>query len=111
MERPYDVMVAGCICLDVIPRFPKTGATQISDLMRPGKLLNIEEAKISTGGPVSNTGLNMKQLGMDVSFCARVGDDVFGGITMDLLRGHGELAGMHSVADTASSTNWPAWPP
>jgi sugar/nucleoside kinase (ribokinase family) len=111
MERPHDIMVAGCLCLDVIPCFPETGATRISDLMRPGKLVNIEKAKISTGGAVSNTGLNMKRLGMDVSFCARLGDDVFGRITTDLLRGHGELAGMHAVEGAASSYSVVIAPP
>ena len=86
MSRPYDVMVAGHLCLDIIPRFKETGASKIEEIMRPGKLVNVKQAKISTGGPVSNTGLNMKTLGNKVCFCARVGDDEFGRLTINMLK-------------------------
>jgi len=104
-------MAAGHLCLDVIPRFPDTGATQIGEIMRPGKLVNIEEAVISTGGPVSNTGINMKTLGGKVCFCARVGDDLFGGITVDMLRRSGNADGIHVVQGAASSYTLAIAPP
>ena len=111
MSRLYDVMAAGHLCLDVIPRFPDTGVTQIGDIMRPGKLVNIEEAVVSTGGPVSNTGLNMKTLGNKVCFCARTGDDVFGRITIDMLRRNGNADGIHVVKGAASSYTLAIAPP
>jgi len=111
VSRPYDVMAAGHLCLDVIPRFPDTGATQIAEIMRPGKLVNIEEAVVSTGGPVSNTGLNMKTLGNKVCFCARTGDDVFGKITIDMLRRSGNADGIHVVEGAASSYTLAIAPP
>lgn len=37
-ERPYDAMVAGHLCLDIIPRFPDSGASTFSEIIRPGKL-------------------------------------------------------------------------
>lgn len=103
MDREFDVMAAGHLCLDVIPRFPDTGVRQISRLLRPGKLVNMGEARISTGGPVSNTGINMKTLGARVCFCARVGDDVFGRLTIDLLRGSGHAEGVRIVTGASSS--------
>jgi sugar/nucleoside kinase (ribokinase family) len=103
MSRQYDIVVAGHLCLDVIPRFPDTGAKKISDIMRPGKLVNIEAAKISTGGPVSNTGINMKTLGSKVCFCACVGDDTFGGLTIDMLRQSGNADGVHIIKGATSS--------
>ena len=42
MSRPYDVMIAGHLCIDIIPIIPDTGASQISEIMRPGKLINVK---------------------------------------------------------------------
>ena len=103
MSREYDIMAAGHLCIDVIPRFPDTGAKEIGEILRPGTLVNIEEAIISTGGPVSNTGLNMKMLGKKVVFCARVGDDDFGRLTTDFLRREGSIEGINRVPGAASS--------
>ena len=62
LERQYDITVAGHICLDIIPQIPDTGIREISELFKPGKLINVTAAKISTGGPVSNTGIATKKL-------------------------------------------------
>jgi len=103
MERKYDVMIAGHLCLDIIPLFPDTGAKTIAEIMRPGKLVNVNNAKISTGGPVSNTGLNMKELGMNVCFCSCVGDDTFGEITINMLKKSGNADGIAVINGEASS--------
>ncbi len=103
MLRQYDVMVAGHLCIDIIPRFPDTGLKTIVELIRPGKLVNVEEAKISTGGPVSNTGINMKTLGNKVCFCACVGDDVLGQLTADMLKKSGNAEGISIMCSKMSS--------
>lgn len=103
MTRAYDVMVAGHLCLDIIPQFPKTGTHRIEELLRPGKLVNMGDVKISTGGPVSNTGINMKTLGNRVSFCARVGDDELGRLTVQVLERSGAVEGVHLAPGVASS--------
>jgi len=77
-RQEYDVVVAGHLCLDIIPKIPKTSVQTIGELLRPGKLVNVESAVVSTGGPVSNTGIGLKKLGMKVAFMARVSDDDFG---------------------------------
>ncbi|NIA14966.1 MAG: carbohydrate kinase family protein [Nitrospiraceae bacterium] len=110
-NREYDAMLAGALCLDVIPRFPDTGATQIAEIMRPGKVVNMEEAQISTGGPVSNTGLNMKTLGNKVCFCARTGDDEFGVLTIRRLQASGNADGVHVVKGADSSYTIVVAPP
>ncbi len=102
-SRPYDIMVAGHLCIDIIPRFTDTGATKIEEIMRPGKLVNVGEAMVNTGGPVSNTGLNMKTLGSSVCFCACVGDDHLGKLTIDLLSKSGNADGIHVLEGRASS--------
>lgn len=111
MVRVYDIMIAGHLCIDIIPRFPDTGERNIAGIMRPGKLVNVDNAKISTGGPVSNTGINMKTLGSKVCFCARVGDDVLGKITIDMLKASGNADGVHTVAGAASSYTVVVAPP
>ena len=111
MVRPFDVMAAGHLCLDIIPLFPDTGVTKIEEIMRPGKLVNVENAKISTGGPVSNTGINMKTLGNKVCFCACVGDDEFGDLTINMLRKNGNADGIHTLKGAASSYTVVVAPP
>jgi len=97
MPRPYDVMAAGHVCIDVIPRFAHGTAKAIGEILRPGKLVEMGPATMSTGGPVSNTGIAMKRLGNRVCFCARIGDDEFGRLTLDILRQSGNADGIHVV--------------
>ncbi len=111
MTRNCDVMVAGHLCLDLIPQFHQTGITRIEELLRPGKLVNMGNIKISTGGPVSNTGINMKNLGNQVSFCARVGDDQLGQLTVDFLKKAGTVDGVHLAHGVSSSYTVALAPP
>ncbi|MCR4718341.1 MAG: carbohydrate kinase family protein [Firmicutes bacterium] len=76
-----DVVVAGHICLDVIPAFFNQNKT-MEELFVPGKLINMDKVKISTGGPVSNTGIAMSILGADVALMGKIGDDMFGTVML-----------------------------
>jgi len=111
MAKQYDIMIAGHLCIDIIPRFLDTGATKIEEIMRPGKLVNVDKAIISTGGPVSNTGINMKTLGSNVCFCACVGDDRFGKLTTDMLKQSGNADGIHVLKGESSSYTVVVAPP
>jgi sugar/nucleoside kinase (ribokinase family) len=110
-QRIYDVIAAGHICLDIIPAFPDTMVQDISVLLRPGKLVNVGPAAISTGGPVSNTGLAMKKLGLRVAFMAKVGDDDFGRLIRERLRREGSDSGISVAAGEASSYTVAIAPP
>ena len=79
------IMVAGHIALDIAPRFPKMLTGKFHEIFTPGKLIHVEDALINTGGPVSNTGLAMAKLGIDVVLNAKVGNDEFGNITKKLI--------------------------
>ncbi len=103
MSRPYDVMIAGHVCFDIIPRFPDTGAKTMGEIMRPGKLVQMDAVTMSTGGPVSNTGIGLKLLGNNVCFNARTGEDEIGRLTMDYLQRSGNAAGIHAVPGSSSS--------
>lgn len=78
------VVVAGHICLDVIPQFPE-GTLALS----PGALLKVGPAIRSTGGAVANTGLALHRLGFKVRLAGKVGDDLFGREILTILRQHG----------------------
>ena len=84
-------IVAGHICIDITPQFPKNSGINISasDILKPGKLLNMEGVTISTGGAVANTGLAMKKLGADVSLMGKIGDDDFGRLLQAVVKSKG----------------------
>jgi len=79
------VMVAGHICLDITPRIPPSFKGGFADNFIPGKLINFDEAVLGTGGAVSNTGLAMAKLGVDVLLNGKVGGDAFGSIIKQLV--------------------------
>ena len=83
-QRDIEAIVAGHVCLDIIPRFPGR-AVSPQDVFTPGKLTNVEEAAISTGGAVSNTGIALAKLGVKPTLAARVGRDDFGRLIRERL--------------------------
>lgn len=80
------VIVAGHICLDITPIFPDEKKKVVSDILKPGKLIEMNAADVHTGGAVANTGLAMKILGADVSLMGKVGNDAFGDMVCSILR-------------------------
>lgn len=97
------VIAAGHICLDITPVFP-TGRSvrRLDELLVPGKLIHVENANVSTGGSVANTGLALKLLGNDVTLMGKIGDDAFGKLLTDLLAQQG--AGGLLVDPTGSTS-------
>jgi len=79
------VVVAGHICLDVIPTL-EARRGGLDALLNPGKLVEVGPAVMSTGGAVSNTGLALHRLGIPTKLIGKVGDDLFGTAILDLLR-------------------------
>jgi len=85
-RRDIDAVVAGHLCLDIAPAFGEVSGATVGEIFRPGKLLEVGSAQFSTGGPVSNTGLALRRLGITVSLMGKCGDDPFGQIVLELLR-------------------------
>lgn len=110
-HKDFDVVAAGHICLDIIPTIPETGATEMQQLFRAGSLLNVGPAALSTGGPVSNTGLGLVKLGCKVAFLAKVGEDEFGALIRQRLEQHGSSAGVKATAGVPSSYTVALAPP
>lgn len=80
------VVVAGHICIDIIPTFEHR-PNRSDVLLAPGKLVNVGPAVMATGGAVSNTGLALHRLGIETSLVGKIGDDLFGQAILDVLRG------------------------
>jgi sugar/nucleoside kinase (ribokinase family) len=99
----FDTTCAGHLCVDLTPALPETGKTAIEDIFKPGGMLEVGPANVSTGGSVSNTGLGFKALGLRVAFMALVGRDTFGEIAVSLLAGHGSSEGI-GLTDKAGTS-------
>lgn len=98
------VISAGHICLDITPVFQSgTPVREIGKLLVPGKLIQMEEANVHTGGSVANTGLALKILGNDVTLLGKVGNDAFGGLIQYILAEYG-AGGL--IVDEGSSTSY-----
>ncbi|KIL35194.1 carbohydrate kinase [Cohnella kolymensis] len=83
------MIVAGHICLDVIPLIQeKQGG--MDALLIPGKLVDVGPALTATGGAVSNTGLALHRLGIATKLMGKVGDDLFGQAIIDALARYGD---------------------
>ena len=104
MNDGIDVVVAGHLCLDISPEFLSGGKT-VGEVFRPGSLLNVGAATVSTGGPVSNTGLPLIRLGLNVKLMGKCGDDAFGDLVLKTIRAKapGCEAGMAVVAGEKTS--------
>jgi sugar/nucleoside kinase (ribokinase family) len=85
MPLASQAVVAGHICLDVIPTFA-TAEDRRTELPAPGQLVQVGPAILSTGGLVSNTGLALHLLGVETRLMGKVGDDAFGRVVVDLIR-------------------------
>lgn len=100
------IIAAGHICIDITPMFKGEKCNNVTDLLVPGKLINVGAADIHTGGSVANTGLAMKLMGADVSLMGKVGDDEFGRMILNILEKYQAADGM--IVDAASSTSYSA---
>jgi sugar/nucleoside kinase (ribokinase family) len=107
-----EVIVAGHICLDIIPTIYEKQAG-MGALLVPGKLVDIGPAVISTGGAVSNTGIALHRLGSKVKLMGKIGKDQFGDAILNLLRQHSStlVDGMIVSPDEHSSYSIVISPP
>jgi sugar/nucleoside kinase (ribokinase family) len=106
-----DVVVCGHLCLDIIPGFTSSDTGQ--DWFRPGRLSIVKAPVIATGGPVSNVGLALHRLGLPVRLVARIGDDPFGRIVLERVKGMGPglAQGIAAVAGEVTSYSLVINPP
>lgn len=98
------VIVAGHICLDITPKFLCDTVTSVNEVLRPGKLINVENADIHPGGIVANTGLALNHLGVNVSLIGKVGDDEFGLVLLQKLERYN--IGLKILSSEKDSTSY-----
>lgn len=100
-----EAIVAGHICLDIIPQFVADLGSDLAAYLAPGRLTEVGPATLSTGGAVSNAGINLHRLGIRTQLMGKIGDDLWGRAIMELVSSHDpELAqGMVIIPGEASS--------
>ncbi|MBE3126844.1 MAG: carbohydrate kinase family protein [Candidatus Atribacteria bacterium] len=77
-----DIVVAGHICLDIIPDW-RIGSIKT---IVPGHILEMSGLKLSTGGAVANTGITLKKLGISTALLGKIGSDAFGKVILEILK-------------------------
>ncbi|MCR4406360.1 MAG: carbohydrate kinase family protein [Anaerolineae bacterium] len=100
-----EAVVAGHLCLDIIPQFVADLGSNLAAYLAPGRLTEVGPATFSTGGAVSNAGINLYRLGIRTQLMGKIGDDLLGRAIMDIVSSHSpELAqGMVVVPGETSS--------
>ncbi|WP_276354542.1 carbohydrate kinase family protein [Cohnella caldifontis] len=93
-----EAVVAGHICLDVIPAIEEK-KQGLGAFLTPGKLISVGPARTSTGGAVPNTGLALRRLGLRTRLVGKIGRDLFGDEILHALRGYGS----ETIADMVVS--------
>ncbi|MBN1248683.1 MAG: carbohydrate kinase family protein, partial [Anaerolineae bacterium] len=79
------VVVVGHTCLDVIPTLHGE-ASDITTVLAPGQMRKVGPMVLATGGAVPNTGLALHRLGTPVRLVGKVGDDLIGRATLEIIR-------------------------
>jgi len=101
--KKYDAVIAGYTCVDMVPDFiGNEGNNTISDLLKPGKLIEIGKLEIILGGAVPNTGLLMKYFGNSVFMNGLTGADSIGKMAKEYFSKYGITEGM-TQTDQAST--------
>lgn len=77
-----DIIIAGHICLDIIPDW-RIGSIKT---IIPGHILEMSGLKLSTGGAVANTGITLKKLGVSTTLLGKIGSDAFGKVILEILQ-------------------------
>lgn len=90
------IVVAGHLCLDIIPGIGTDAPFE------PGRLIEVGKATVSTGGAVSNVGIALHKLGAQVRLIGKIGRDPFGRLVSDVLEPFG-LAGDTILSDDQTS--------
>ncbi len=102
----YDAVVAGHLCLDMIPGFAGAPPARLETTFAPGRLVQVGPVSFSTGGPVSNTGLALSKLGIRTRLIAKVGDDLFGHAIQQIVAGYGAELSEGLVVDPATHSSY-----
>lgn len=101
-----DAIVAGHICLDIIPDLSSINNDQFGKTFQPGRLLQAGPATLYPGGAVSNTGLALHRLGINTKLIAKVGDDQLGKTLIQCLADQGSELANGIITSSQSTTSY-----
>ena len=101
------IVVAGHICLDLIPVLRPGAADDGSPTrIEPGQLLEAGPVHFSTGGAVANTGLALHRLGLPTTLAGKVGEDLFGSKVLQILRSHSDALADGMLTSPGEATSY-----
>jgi sugar/nucleoside kinase (ribokinase family) len=106
VSEPKRAVVAGHICMDVIPNLEALPPGKFMEIFRPGRLVDVGPAKFSTGGAVSNTGLSMNRLGIPTQLIGKIGTDPFAQIVRDIVDAYDPGLSAGLVEDSRAATSY-----
>jgi sugar/nucleoside kinase (ribokinase family) len=100
-----EAIVAGHLCLDIIPQFVTDLGGDPAAYLLPGRLTEVGPATLCTGGAVSNAGINLYRLGIRTQLMGKIGDDALGKVILDIVGSYGPdlTQGMIAVPGESSS--------
>ncbi len=101
-----DAIVAGHLCLDMIPTLSERFGDQFATTFVPGGTLSVGPITHCTGGPVSNTGLALTILGISTYLMAKVGNDELGRIVASIVNRYGDHMADGLVVDETLHTSY-----
>lgn len=87
------IVVAGHVCLDVIPAMDSRAA------LEPGSLVEVGNASFAPGGAVANVGLALAKLGETPTLAGWTGGDPFGSILRERMEAVAAATGRTGLAD------------
>src|SRR5665647_2450016 len=97
--KKYDATIAGYFCVDLIPEFKKNEIhANISEVLKPGKLIEIDGLSSTLGGVVANTGMAMKKFSKSIFLTGIIGDDFIGKIAREWLDKYHLSEGIKTIA-------------
>ena len=78
-QKDIEIVAAGHTCLDLIPAFTIDGEVdKLTDVLVPGKMINMGQCVVVGGGPVTNAGVSIRRLGVKTELIGKIGNDDFG---------------------------------
>lgn len=78
-QKDLEIVAVGHTCLDLIPAFTIDGEVdKMTDVLVPGKMINMGPCVVVGGGPVTNAGVSIRRLGVKTELIGKIGNDDFG---------------------------------
>jgi sugar/nucleoside kinase (ribokinase family) len=103
--RDLEIVAAGHTCLDLIPAFTIDGQVdKLTDILVPGKMINMGPCVVVGGGPVTNAGVSIRRLGVKTELIGKIGNDDFGRQILSWYEEHeGHFQGIKTVEGESTS--------